>query len=94
MLAAVEAVRRQDPKKIVIAVPVASRDARAKFEAAADECICFAIPHPFFAVSHWYESFPQVRDDEVQQLLSRSRIHTAEKEPLQQSSAARILDTQ
>lgn len=94
MLAAVEAVRRQDPKKIVIAVPVASRDARVKFEAEVDECIFLAIPHPFFAVSHWYGSFPQVSDDEVQQLLSRSRIHTAAKESLHQSSAARMVGTQ
>lgn len=93
MLAAAEAVRGQYPKRIVIAIPVASRDAYAKFEAEVGKCICLAIPHPFFAVSHWYKSFPQVSDDEVQQLLSRSRIHTAEKEPLHQSSAARMADT-
>lgn len=94
MLAAVEAVRRQHPKKIVIAVPVVSRDAYARFEAEAGKCICLMIPHPFLAVGRWYKTFPQVSDDEVQQLLTCSRIHTAEKESLQQSSAARMAGAQ
>jgi putative phosphoribosyl transferase len=80
MLAAVEAVRRQDAKEIVIAVPVASRDMRLAFEAEADCCICLATPEPFYSVSQWYESFPQVADQEVQDLLSRVRSSGAEKQ--------------
>jgi putative phosphoribosyl transferase len=46
-LAALQAVRMQHPKEIVIAVPVASRDAYTTFEAEVGECICLATPEPF-----------------------------------------------
>lgn len=88
MLAAVEAVRRQHPKMIVIAAPVVSRDAYAKFEAEAGNCICLMIPHPFFAVGRWYQTFPQVSDDEVLDLLLRARLQQVAQESLVQSSTA------
>lgn len=73
MLAAVEAVRKQGAKEIVTALPVASRDAYEKIQASVDKCFCLATPAPFFAVSDWYEEFPQVEDEEVEELLVRSR---------------------
>ncbi|HEY7304887.1 MAG TPA: phosphoribosyltransferase [Bryobacteraceae bacterium] len=86
MLAAAEAIRQQHPKEIVIAVPVASREACRTFHAEVDKCICLATPEPFYSVGQWYESFPQVADEEVQVLLSRARFDDAEKESLVQSS--------
>ena len=86
MLAAAEAIRQQHPKEIVIAVPVASRDACMTFRAEVGKCICLATPEPFFAVGQWYESFPQVADEEVQTLLSRAGSHSTEKEFLVRSS--------
>jgi putative phosphoribosyl transferase len=88
MLAAAEAVRKQHPKEIVIAVPVASHDAFATFQTEVDECVCLETPEPFCSVGQWYESFPQVTDAEVQELLSRSRFGKAEPQPLLHSSAA------
>jgi putative phosphoribosyl transferase len=86
MLTAAEAIRQQHPKQIVIAVPVASRDACLTFQARVGKCVCLATPEPFFAVGQWYESFSQVADQEVQILLSRARSRSTEKEFLVQSS--------
>jgi putative phosphoribosyl transferase len=88
MLAAAEAVRKQHPKEIIIAVPVASRDAFATFQSEVDECVCLDTPEPFCSVGQWYESFSQVTDAEVQDLLARSRFGKGEAEPLLHSSAA------
>jgi putative phosphoribosyl transferase len=73
MLAAADAVRKRSPREIVVALPVASHDACQKIEAKVDRCFCLATPADFFAVSDWYEEFPQVGDEEVQSLLIRSR---------------------
>lgn len=88
MLAAAEAVRKQRPKDIVIAIPVASRDAYRVFEAEIGRCVCLATPQPFYAVAQWYESFPQVSDKEVQALLSAARSRQGEEKSLVQSSIA------
>lgn len=86
MLAAAEAIRQQHPKEIVVAVPVASRDACIACQAEVGKCVCPATPEPFVAVGQWYESFPQVADEEVKTLLSRARSRSTEKEFLVQSS--------
>jgi putative phosphoribosyl transferase len=88
MLAAAEAVRSQHPKQIVIAVPVASRDAYMTFETQVGKCVCLATPEPFCSVGQWYESFAQVTDAEVKDLSAQSRLGEAETESLVQSSAA------
>jgi len=70
MRAAVEAVRQLRPARIVVAVPVASEQARDLVSAVADEVICLRTPEPFHAVGLWYEDFPQTSDDEVRSLLA------------------------
>ena len=79
MLAAAEAVRRQNPKKIVVAVPVASCEACAAIEKTAGKGVCLATPERFRAVSQYYESFPQVPDQEVKDALFRARWRRAGK---------------
>lgn len=69
MLAAVRHVRGQGPAKIIVAVPVASRDGYARASAEADECVCLAVPENFGAVGEWYLDFQQVSDGEAQELL-------------------------
>jgi putative phosphoribosyl transferase len=88
MLAAADAVRKQCPKEIVVALPVASRDAFEKIEANVDKCVCLATPAAFFSVSEWYEEFPQVGDEEVRDLLARSRT-TSHKDMAFAHTAAR-----
>jgi predicted phosphoribosyltransferase len=71
MRAAVQALRQQQPGRIVAAVPTASPDTCQVLKAEADDVICAITPEPFFAVGHWYEDFTQTTDDEVRELLAR-----------------------
>jgi putative phosphoribosyl transferase len=77
MRAAVEALRRLGPARIVVAVPVGSPQTCAEFQAEADEAICARTPEPFFGVGRWYDDFSQTTDEEVRSLLRRA----AERQP-------------
>lgn len=69
MEAAVEVARQQNPKKIVVAIPVIARDSLAKIEAKADEVVYLDAPLMFFAVGQFYQEFAQVSDEKVKELL-------------------------
>jgi predicted phosphoribosyltransferase len=72
MRAAVAALRRQHPARIVVAVPVAPPDTVARLRAEADEVICLEAPAAFFAIGPWYREFPQLTDNEVRELLAEA----------------------
>ena len=74
MLAAVRAVRKLEPKKIISAVPVAAESTCRKLESEADKVVCMYTPQPFNSVGQWYEEFPQVSDDEVCELMQEKRL--------------------
>jgi len=76
MLAAVEVARRQDPARLVVALPVASREAFDALAMAADEVACLVTPARFRAVGQWYRSFEQAGDEEVQSLLAQAWAHS------------------
>jgi len=65
LLATVEMFRREHPAKIVVAVPVASRDAFLQLSDAADEIVCLQVPEVFWGVGAFYEDFHQVTDHQV-----------------------------
>lgn len=73
MQAAVRALRRQRPARLVVAVPVAPPETCAMLREEADEVVCVLTPEPFYAVGGWYRDFPQTSDDEVRALLARAR---------------------
>ena len=56
-----------------MAVPVAPADSIARVEAAADQVVVLHRPHRFMAVGAWYRDFSQTGNDEVRDLLRRSR---------------------
>lgn len=72
MRAAVAAVRRQEPARIVVAVPIGARSTCDEVKKVADECICAITPDHFRAVGLWYDDFEQTDDDEVCSLLAQS----------------------
>jgi len=72
MRAAVAAVRKLGPAKVVVAVPVGAADTCREFGRVADEAVCVQTPDPFFAVGGWYRDFSQTTDDEVRELLARA----------------------
>jgi putative phosphoribosyl transferase len=72
MLAAVKAMRQAGAKKIVVAAPVASIEANALVEEAADEVVCPHVREDFFGVGMYYSNFAQTEDEEVVQLLKEA----------------------
>jgi putative phosphoribosyl transferase len=77
MRAAVAALRRRGPARIVVAVPVGAPETCSAFENEADDVICARTPEPFQAVGLWYDDFSQTTDEEVQELLARAGRHRA-----------------
>ena len=71
MQAAVKCVKSLQPSVVIVAVPVASRQACAYLRHVADECVALAVPEPFGAVGEWYRDFRQTSDAAVRDLLGR-----------------------
>lgn len=71
MLAAVQALRDNEPAAIVVAVPAAPESTCREFAAIVDEVVCASMPTPFLAVGESFWDFSQVTDAEVRELLSR-----------------------
>ena len=71
MHAAIQALRQQNPARIVVAVPTASPETCEEMKARADDVICAITPEPFHAVGRWYQDFSQTTDEEVAALLAR-----------------------
>jgi len=72
MRAAVAALRKMEPRIIVVAVPVAAPQTCEEFRREVDEMICLRTPEPFQAVGLWYDDFSQTTDSEVHDLLERA----------------------
>jgi putative phosphoribosyl transferase len=72
MRAAALAVRRLNPARTIVAVPVASPETCEDFRDVVDETICVMTPSPFRAVGLWYDDFSQTSDDEVRRLLAEA----------------------
>jgi predicted phosphoribosyltransferase len=70
MEAAVIALRRLDPARVVVAAPVGARETCDRLSGIGDEVVCVATPAPFDAVGLWYEDFSQTTDEEVRALLA------------------------
>lgn len=73
MRAAVLALRERKAARVVVAVPVGSREACAKLGMQADELVCLSTPEDFSAVGQAYTDFSQTSDDEVRVLLAEAR---------------------
>jgi putative phosphoribosyl transferase len=69
MLAAVEALRRQNAERIVVAVPVGAKRTCEHLCELVDEVVCLAMPEDFRAVGEWYFDFSQTTDEQVCELL-------------------------
>jgi predicted phosphoribosyltransferase len=70
MRAAVAALQRRGPTRIVVAVPVGAAETCAALGEEADEAVCAYQPEHFAAVGLWYDNFAQTTDDEVRALLA------------------------
>ncbi len=80
MRAAVAAAKQHQPKRLIVAVPVAPPETCQQLSGEVDEAVCLLQPDPFYAVGLWYEHFGQTSDQEVCDLLERAALshpHTA-----------------
>lgn len=71
MRSAVEALKKQHPAKIIVAVPVAAQSSCDEFD--QETCVCLLRPESFNAVGQWYQNFNQTTDEEVTELLKLAR---------------------
>jgi predicted phosphoribosyltransferase len=69
MIAAVAAARRWGAGEVVVALPVAAREAIRELGEIADRVVCPLVPEPFHAVGAWYARFEQLDDATVRQIL-------------------------
>jgi len=71
ILSTIQVLRKSNPGKIIIAVPVAAQSAVNKISRIADEVITVITPHIFHGVGAFYKDFSQVSDEEVIFYLDR-----------------------
>jgi putative phosphoribosyl transferase len=76
ILAAIKWIKKQNPKSLIVAIPVAPKDAIQKLEReqGVDHVVVLETPEPFGAVGTFYEDFSQVSDDEVLTRMNKYRI--------------------
>lgn len=77
MTAALRAIRRQEPKKLVGAVAVASPMAARAISREADAIVCLNVPADFYAVGQFFKDFSQVTDDDVVAILRQHETQLA-----------------
>jgi len=83
--AALRAMRLRQPKKLVLAVPVAPTDTLGAMRLEADEVVCLEDHEFFGAIGFYYRDFRQVSDEEVSKILARFPAKTPE--PVQPPAA-------
>jgi len=81
MRAALKAVRRKAPARLVLAVPVAPPDTVTRLSADVDEIICPETPAFFYAIGAHYVDFTQVEDDAVVRMLDEAARLLDESQP-------------
>lgn len=74
--AALRALRRQKPKRLVLAIAVAPPETVERLRTEVDDIVCLEAPEPFHAISLYYRDFSQVSDEEVIATLEREDVRT------------------
>lgn len=70
MFTAILEIKHQETKKVVVAVPVAPKETADQIKSKVDEFVALEIPEVFLgAIGSYYQSFPQVSDEEVIKLM-------------------------
>lgn len=65
LMGTVELIRKSRPAKIIIGVPVASKEAVKKISKEVDEVVVVLVPETFYGVGEFYENFDQVSDEDL-----------------------------
>jgi putative phosphoribosyl transferase len=79
MQAAIWAIRKEHPEKLIAALPVASEEAVNRIAPEVDELLCLRMPPDFAAVGQFYYRFDQISDREVLEILKEEKIRMDRK---------------
>jgi len=71
--AAIKALRRMEPRRLVLAVPVCAAATAAWMESEVDSLVCLEVPADLGAIGYWYRDFDQTSDEEVVRILEDTR---------------------
>ncbi len=81
--AAVHFLQKQNPAKIIVAVPVGAFTSIQELAGKVDQIVCPLVPEEFLAVNQFYENFDQVENDDALQILNKVRLLQKESNPVQ-----------
>jgi putative phosphoribosyl transferase len=73
-MAAIDSIRLQSVKRLLLAVPVCAAETAPEIAKLVDDFVCLMMPERFRAVGLWYQDFTQVTDDEVVALLGLASV--------------------
>jgi predicted phosphoribosyltransferase len=73
MHAAIRALKSQEPRRLIVAVPTCAPTTFRELRQEVDEFVALMTPEPFYGVGQWYADFSQTSDAEVSELLARAR---------------------
>ena len=85
--AALQAIRERNPKRLVLAVPVAPTSTLEELNGLVDDIVCLQSHEPFYAIGLYYDDFHQVTDSEVVSILSEARAPDPGKNTVRMSEA-------
>jgi putative phosphoribosyl transferase len=77
--AAVRALRRLEPRRLVLAAPVCASQTAELLGPEVDELACLEAPSDLGAIGFWYRDFSQTSDEEVVELLESARREAEER---------------
>jgi predicted phosphoribosyltransferase len=72
MIAALQCVKAQRPREVIVAVPVAAPDGLGEARRWCDDVVCVLCPEEFRAVGQFYQDFRPVEDEQVVELLRQA----------------------
>ena len=73
MIAALQVVKSQRPRELIVAVPVASPERLVEVSEWCDTVICLHSSESFYAIGLFYDDFSQVSDDQVAEAPSKRK---------------------
>lgn len=82
LLSTVGVIKKGNPSHIVVAVPVASKEAMERLQKEADEVITLLIPESFYGVGAFYKNFNDVTDEEVIFYLNKMNNLRQQSKPI------------
>jgi putative phosphoribosyl transferase len=71
MRAAIALIKKQQPAKLIVGVPVIPLSTYEELKSEVDEIVCLTTPEIMSAIGLWYEDFSQTTDEEVQEILKQ-----------------------